>query len=412
MKRTELERAWPAADPPQGFSERVMERLQLGAVLSEPVLPAEPVPARAGALSWWRGQRVRWLVLPAAALALGGALLLGGRGLLWPAGPAREGDVIAAEPRIVSIGERVVAELSSGAHVHWSGEGEEVQQDRGAVTYRVQPGGSFRVQTPHGSVTALGTVFHVVVADDEEARGELMKKRWAIAGASATFGALLWVSVDRGSVRISNGREEIVLAAGQAGAIGSEGLGLASAPVDAGGGAAKNAERARLRQVADGVRRHAAQQRAVTLAAKQTAAKRPASGQEPSEQTTTPPVEFVFRGSKNERRAPETAEGIERREYLNRAIHEQYFPVARDCYQELLERKPTAAGKVVLEFAIVGDGDAGVVDRVELREDKDTIEDPEFLLCMTESMYAAVFQPPPPGAEETTVVYPIMLSPE
>ena len=54
MKRTELERAWPAAEPPPGFSERVMERLQLGAVLSEPVLPAavlptEPVPPRARA---------------------------------------------------------------------------------------------------------------------------------------------------------------------------------------------------------------------------------------------------------------------------------------------------------------------------------------------------------------------------
>ncbi|MEY2932262.1 MAG: hypothetical protein RL033_3011 [Pseudomonadota bacterium] len=412
MKRTELERAWPAAEPPPGFSERVMDRLQRGAVLpeavlSEPGLRSEPAPPRARALSWWRVQRVRWLVLPAAALAIGSALLF------WPAGPAREGDVIAAEPRTVSIGERVVAELSSGAHVHWSGE--EVQQDRGAVTYRVLPGGSFRVQTPHGRVTALGTVFHVVVADNEEARGEPMKKRWAIAGASATFGALLWVSVDRGSVRLSNGREEMVLAAGQAGAIGSEGLrvasAVASAPADAGGVAAKHAERARLRQVADAVRRHAAQQRAVTLAANQAAAKRSASGQERAE-PTTPPVEFVFRGSKKEERAPETAEGIERREYLNRAVHEQYFPVARDCYQELLERKPTAAGKVVLEFAIVGDGDAGVVDRVELREDKDTIEDPEFLLCMTESMYAAVFQPPPPGAKETTVVYPILLSPD
>lgn len=419
MKRTELERAWPAAEPPPGFSERVMERLQLGAVLPDSGLPdaalrSEPVPRRACALSWWNVQRVRWLALPAAALVLGGALLLGGRGLLWPAGPAREGDVIAAEPRVVSIGERAVAEMSSGAHVHWSGE-EEVQQDSGAVTYRVLPGGSFRVQTPHGSVTALGTVFRVVVADhEEEARGDAMKKRWAIGGASAALGALLWVSVDRGSVRLSNDTEELVLSAGQAGAMGSEGLRLESAAPsalpDAGGVAAKNAERARLRQVADAVRRHAAQQRAVTLAAKQAAAKRSALGQEPSE-PTTPPVEYVFRGSDKER-PPETAEGKERREYLNRAIHEQYFPVARDCYAELLERKPTAEGKVVLEFAIVGDGDAGVVDRVELRDDKDTIEDPEFLLCMTESMYAAVFQPPPPGAKETTVVYPIMLSPQ
>jgi hypothetical protein len=165
-----------------------------------------------------------------------------------------------------------------------------------------------------------------------------------------------------------------------------------------------------LRQVADAVRRHAARRRAATQAGTEAAAKQPASGQERSE-PTTPPVEFVLPGSAPTPPPPESPEAVRRRDYLRRAIKEQYIPVARDCYQELLERKPTAAGKVVLEFAIVGDGDAGVVDRVALRDDKDTIEDPEFLLCMTESMYAAVFEPPPPGAEETTVVYPVMLSP-
>jgi hypothetical protein len=93
-------------------------------------------------------------------------------------------------------------------------------------------------------------------------------------------------------------------------------------------------------------------------------------------------------------------------------VREQYFPVARDCYQELLERQPNAGGKIVLEFAIVGNADAGVVDRVAIRDDEDTIEDPEFQLCMRESMYTAVFEPPPPGVEETTVVYPVMLAPE
>jgi hypothetical protein len=46
-------------------------------------------------------------------------------------------------------------------------------------------------------------------------------------------------------------------------------------------------------------------------------------------------------------------------------VREQYIPAARSCYEELLGRQPSAGGKVVLEFAIVGDGDAGVVDRVE-----------------------------------------------
>jgi hypothetical protein len=95
---------------------------------------------------------VRWLVLPAFALAFAGTMLL------WPAGAAREGDVIAAEPRVVSIGERAVAEMSGGANLRWSGDDvqQEVQQDSGAVTYRVLPGAGFRVQTPYGSVAVLG----------------------------------------------------------------------------------------------------------------------------------------------------------------------------------------------------------------------------------------------------------------
>jgi hypothetical protein len=105
---------------------------------------------------------------------------------------------------------------------------------------------------------------------------------------------------------------------------------------------------------------------------------------------------------------PEEAES--RRVYIRDAVREQYFPIARSCYSELLEREPTAAGKVVMSFAIVGDGEDGVVDRVELGEDT-TMDDPEFALCMRESMYSTVFEPPPPGTEETTVVYPITLEP-
>jgi hypothetical protein len=106
---------------------------------------------------------------------------------------------------------------------------------------------------------------------------------------------------------------------------------------------------------------------------------------------------------------PDEAE--RRRRYLTRAVREQYIPIARSCYDELLSRAPTAAGKVVLSFVIVGDGTDGVVDRVELGEDT-TLSDPEFALCMRESMYTTLFEPPPPGAEETTVVFPLELAPD
>lgn len=402
MNRDELERAWPAAEPPPGFSERVLERL------SRSPAPSPPEPRRASTLVARMGARWRWLVLPVAALALAGALWL------RSAGPAHEGQVMAAEPRVAAIGERAVAELSSGAALSWSGD--EVQQARGAVTYRVQPGTAFRVMTPHGSVFVLGTVFRVVVANGQEASGEQMDKRWVAAGAGAVLGALLWVSVDEGSVVLSGGEEQLVLRAGQAGAIAADGSPrLAAAPAAPAPAAVAvqggDDERMRARQVADAVRRHAARRREAARAAAVDA--RPAA-KVSAPQPAPPPIEYFLPTTPGTKPTlpPMSEEAARRREYLSRAVREQYFPAARDCYGELLERQPSAGGKVVLEFAIVGDGDAGVVDRVALREEESTLDDPEFVLCMRESMYTAVFEPPPPGASETTVVYPIELRPD
>lgn len=394
MNRDPLERAWPAAEPPPGFADRVLDRLQHAA--------PEPAP-RARSRRGWPARPVRWLALPALLLVLGGLLLL------WPAHPDRAGDVIAAEPRRVSIGERVVAQMSSGAHLRWVGD--EVWQDRGEVSYDVVPGAPFRVATPYGSVVVLGTVFRVVVAERGAAEGEGMQKHWAMAGgAAASVGALLWVSVERGRVRLEQGGTELLLAAGQAGAIGADGIPHleSSAPharAEVAAAGSDEPRRKSSREVADAVRRHAARRRAAAAEQQQrlgsgsraSGASPAAAAGAPSAATPEPPL---------------SPQSERRKEYMQRVMREQYFPVARDCYQELLERQPTARGRVVLEFAIVGDGDAGVVDRVAQREDETTIEDAEFTLCMRESLYTAVFEAPPPGAKETTVVYPIELTPE
>jgi hypothetical protein len=106
----------------------------------------------------------------------------------------------------------------------------------------------------------------------------------------------------------------------------------------------------------------------------------------------------------------EKATAQRRREFLQKAVQEQYIPVAKSCYEELLARLPEASGKIVLYFSIVGDQDTGgVVDHVETR-DGTSFDDPEFLLCMRESMYSTLFEPPPNGGE-TTVEYPLELSP-
>lgn len=155
----------------------------------------------------------------------------------------------------------------------------------------------------------------------------------------------------------------------------------------------KSATRTHQRRYADTVRRRAAQE-------KRTSEEEQRAARTVNSDRANPPEP-----------PPATEkEQLRRRKYLGRAIREQYFPVARSCYDELLSRQPTAAGKIVMSFDIVGFADTGVVDQVELKDDS-TIDDPEFELCMRESMYTAVFDAPPPGTERATIVYPIELNP-
>jgi len=383
----DLEALWPAAEPPPEFVRRVVER-ELSA--PAPTLPLTPPRARA------RSEFGR----AAPVLAVLAVLAMVFAGLRWHQG--NQGEVFAAEPGEIAIGERATALLSRGAHVEWSGA--SVQQDRGDVEYRVRPGGPFTVQTPYGAVQVLGTIFSVRVAVSPEEQSMKSPKR-TIAATGLTAGALLFVAVREGTVRLSNAERQLVLTAGEAGAIGADGVptrvdpapAMQNEPEDAPSAALREPEgrrRAFDRLRADGVRQRAAERSGASHAPPSAPAPVPAPASDP-----TAPAQPL---------TPEESE--HRRQYIRDAVREQYFPIARSCYEELLARQPKAGGKVVLSFAIVGDGDAGVVDRVEFRDDT-TMDDPEFTTCMRESMYSTVFEPPPPGAQETTVVYPIELAP-
>jgi ferric-dicitrate binding protein FerR (iron transport regulator) len=379
----ELESLWPAAEPPPAFAERVVER-----ALSDP-RPLRPPRARR---SWSR--RAAPVLALVAAMA---ALFVG-----WRWRSHDQGTVYAAEPREVMIGERARARLSTGAEIEWSGA--SVQQARGDVEYRVQRGGPFVVRTPFGTVQVLGTIFRVRVTPAEEQSMKSSKR--AIAATGLTAGALLFVAVREGTVRLSNADRQLVLTQGEAGAIGADGIPVPvdptaqKEPVVAAAPGLREPEgqrRAFDRVRADGVRQRAAGRRVAG-----SGAALPAKAPAPAPASANAPAAPA---------APLTPEQEEhRRVYIRDAVRQQYFPIARSCYEELLGRQPKAAGKVVMSFAIVGDGDAGVVDRVELG-DGTTMDDPEFTTCMRESMYSTVFEPPPPGANETTVVYPIELDP-
>lgn len=97
--------------------------------------------------------------------------------------------------------------------------------------------------------------------------------------------------------------------------------------------------------------------------------------------------------------------------YIQARIREDFFPLARQCYEAALERDAARAGKLVMSFNIVGDDDVGgIVEAADSTEDS-TLTDPELLYCMRESMLSMSFEPPKHGGS-VTVVYPFVFSPD
>lgn len=98
-------------------------------------------------------------------------------------------------------------------------------------------------------------------------------------------------------------------------------------------------------------------------------------------------------------------------QYVERTMREQFLPLASECYETLLAAHPNAAGNVALEFSVLGDpAVGGVVVDVNLGPET-TLVSPEFRTCMSESMYAVVFDAPPGKDGAVTVKQSFELSP-
>ena len=99
------------------------------------------------------------------------------------------------------------------------------------------------------------------------------------------------------------------------------------------------------------------------------------------------------------------------KEYIQQRIHEDLFPLAKECYTNALVKTPRLAGKLVVSFKILGDRKVGgVVDDVQLTDDS-TLEDEEVRTCVRESMMSVSIDAPPNDGE-VTVRYPIVFSPD
>jgi hypothetical protein len=97
--------------------------------------------------------------------------------------------------------------------------------------------------------------------------------------------------------------------------------------------------------------------------------------------------------------------------YIQEAVREDLFPMARQCYEDLLARKPDAGGSLEMEFTIAGDDKiGGIVEEANVAKTS-TLEDERLETCVRESLMTVSF-PPPAHDGVVTVVYPLVFGPD
>ncbi len=84
-------------------------------------------------------------------------------------------------------------------------------------------------------------------------------------------------------------------------------------------------------------------------------------------------------------------------EYIQSAISEQLVPVAIECYETALDQDPELAGKLLMNFTIIGDEEVGgVVEDAALGEGS-TLDNEFVRECMRESLLSVSFPAPDAG---------------
>jgi hypothetical protein len=261
MQRTDWS-AWSAAAAPSGFAQRVLEeqgRLsgsgsahqhepgrsawRRAKVVASSASAARPrrLPGSPGATVLARVGlgRVGLAGVVLSGMLLAGVLLvmlsdaLSGVEPLQARG-ASEGRRRAEVRTELAIGGRAVAVLEAGAELSW--QGDRVEQQRGDVFYRVNPGSEFRVHTPDGTIEVLGTCFGVDIAE----RGALLPGTLlpgTLLPGTLLPGTLLpgtlaretlppetHVAVYEGRVQVSAASEDAQLRAGESARLNADGV--------------------------------------------------------------------------------------------------------------------------------------------------------------------------------------------
>lgn len=190
---------WPAMAPPEGFAERTVAAF-VDQTDAHDVVPEDATPPR---------QRWGWIV---AAVAVAASLLLW---LAWPGRSEAHGQLApSASTQTVPMAGRAIAVAQPGAALNWNVDADgsgAVVQDAGRVFYRVEPGGSFSVQTPAGSISVTGTCFEVEIGSMNKSSG------FKGAALGAALASAVVVTVYEGGVVLANERGEVALAPGERG---------------------------------------------------------------------------------------------------------------------------------------------------------------------------------------------------
>ena len=191
--------AWHVPDAPAGLVQQAMARA-----------------ARRRAL-------VRGVWLAAAVVALAA-----GVGATWWAlrDAAVSGSIAATTRTEARLGSRGVVVAEPGSLVEWSVDADgqaHVEQARGAVFYRVEPGGDFVVRTPGGQVRVRGTCFSVLISEEDAMRSGVAGGVGGLMGAGAATLVMVIVYEGRVEVRALDGVAREV-ASGERAEIGAGGL--------------------------------------------------------------------------------------------------------------------------------------------------------------------------------------------
>jgi len=208
-----------------------------------------------------------------------------------------------------------------------------------------------------------------------------MKKQWAVAGAGVALGALLFVSVDQGSVRLETKKNALLLQAGQAGSVGADGVPLlvTGAPgAQASAGTGTPPDRSQRPHSAPQMTEKMRERRQRVLDTLQGKAKAGAASAArapdapPSSATDTP--------------APmKDKTGMMGAEV--KALNAQFLPLVDQCFDQAKERGVRQRGMLALNMKLAGaEGVGRIIESLEPAENN-PIDDPELIDCLRQSAF-------------------------